>query len=308
MRSRGRRLSNLFFFAMIVGWLAAGCAERPEPVGRLGVSTSEIQLGYPQVAEIELSWEMSRALEGLSGQPRVFLHLIDSNGDMIRTFDHELPGPWKIGASQRYSVPIYQSALAPALEEGEYELTAGLYDQQGNRWPLESAGAGASDHEYTVATVLVVESGPQMPQFFFSSSWLPVEGGTDLQILARRWLTENGVIRLGAVPGPGKLWLNVGIPEGGGALQEPVMAAGAVEQSVTVTTTCGDAAVRVAGPGSHSVELSIAPPMAAEAEDDTAETGPAECEVRFEANYYLMSRDGDQSRTVALEGLSWSID
>ncbi len=304
MTSRGAHLRSLLIVVLAAGLAVAGCAQQPDPVGRLGTGAGEIQLGYPQVVELEFAWEMKRALEGLAGQPRVFVHLLDSHGDIVRTFDHELPAAWKIGGELAYTVPIYQSALAPPLEKGRYKITSGLYDMEGNRWLLENTGAEIGDGEYEVATVSVVDSGPKMPQFFFSSSWMPVEGGTDLQILARRWLTEDGVVRLGGLTSAGKLWLNVGIPEGGGALQEPVMKEGAVEQSVSVTTTCGDAAVQVTGPGSHSVELPIALPERGEAE----EAGPAECEVSFTANYHLMSQEGDQSRTVALEGLSWSSD
>lgn len=298
-------LTRTSSIALLASALAVfGCAKQPEPVGRLGTGAGEIQLGYPQVVELELSWDMKRPLEGLAGATRVFLHLLDAQGDIVRTFDHQLPGPWKVGEDLAYSVPIYQSALAPPLEKGRYKLTAGLYDQEGNRWPLENAGAEIGEAEYEIATVAIVESGPTMPQFFFPSSWLPVEGGSDLQILARRWLTENGTIRLGGLTAAGNLWLNVGIPEGGGALLEPVMAEGAVEQSVTVTTTCGGAEVQITGSGSHSVELPIALPAADQGEAQS----PGECEVEFAANYYLMSREGDQSRVLALEGLSWSVD
>ncbi len=304
MTSGKVRPRRLFILVLAAGLALTGCGKEPDPVGRLGTGAGEIRLGYPQVVELELSWEMKRPLEGLAGPVRVFVHLLDSRGDIVRTFDHDLPGAWKVGGELSYKIPIYQSALAPALEEGRYKLTCGLYDGEGNRWPLENAGAEIGEAEYEIATVSVVESGPKMPQFFFSSSWLPVEGGSDLQILARRWLTQNDVIRLGGLTGPGKLWLNVGIPEGGGELLAPTMAEGAVEQSVSITTTCGDAAVQISGPGSHSIELPIALPALAEGEEER----PSECEVSFTANYYLMSREGDQSRTIALEGLSWSSD
>lgn len=310
------RFPRVILIVPVIAALAVtGCSKQPEPVGRLGTGAGEIQLGYPQVVDLELAWEMKRPLEGLAGPTRVFVHLLDSQGDIVRTFDHELPGAWKVGGELAYTIPIYQSALAPPLAEGRYKLTSGLYDREGNRWPLENAGAEIGEGEYEIATVAVVESGPRMPQFFFSSSWLPVEGGSDLQVLARRWLTENGSIRLGALTDPGTLWLNIGIPAGGGALEEPVMAEGAVEQSVIVTTTCGDAQVQISGPGSHSVELPIQLPGDAESESDAAgetteaaESRPSACEVRFDANYYLMSREGDQSRVIALEGLSWSLD
>lgn len=299
-----RQARTAFSWSLIfcAAWTMAGCAKQPDPVGRLGTGAGEIRLGFPEVKQLELAWEMKRPLDGLTGEPRVFLHLLDSRGDIVRTFDHPLPGPWKVGGEQIYTVPVYQSALAPPLEEGRYRLTGGIYDLEGKRWHLENTGAEVGEGEYEIASVSVVESGPKMPQFFFSTSWMPVEGGTDLQILARRWLTEDGAIRLGALSEPGKLWLNVGIPEGGGALQEPVMAEGAVEQTVSITTSCGQAAVQISGPGSHSVELPIEMPEG----DAEGENRPGECEVRFAANYHLMSREGDESRIVALEGLSWS--
>jgi hypothetical protein len=304
MTSQKVRSLSLLICVLATSLALAGCGKQPDPVGRLGTGAGEIQLGYPQMVELELAWEMKRSLESSAGNPRVFVHLLDSGGEIVRTFDHELPAAWKAGGELAYNVPIYQSVLAPALEKGRYKLTSGLYDQEGKRFPLENTGAEIGEGEYEIATVSVVESGPKMPQFFFSSSWLPVEGGTDLQILARRWLTENGVIRLGGLASPGKLWLSIGVPEGGGALQEPVIDDGATEQIVSVATTCGDGAVQISGPGSHSVELPIALPEVGEGEEDR----PNACEVSFTANYYLMSREGDQSRTVALEGLSWSAE
>lgn len=302
MTCRGVRLTRLLVLVLTAGLAITGCSKEPDPVGRLGTGAGEIQLGYPQVVELELAWDMKRQLEGLAGPTRVFVHLLDSRGDLVRTFDHQLPGAWKVGEKLVYKIPIYQSALAPPLDAGRYKLTSGLYDQDGNRWPLENTGAEIGEGEYEVATVSVATSGPTVPQFFFSSSWLPVEGGTDLQILARRWLTDDGIIRLGGISIPGRLWLSVSIPEGGGALQEPVMAEGAVEQSVSVTTTCGDGAVQVSGAGTHSVELPIALPASGEGENNQ----PSECEVRFNANYHLMLREGEQRRTLMLEQLSWS--
>ena len=316
MTSRELRPLDVLILALAIGLAAVGCAEKPDPVGRLSAGAGEVELTYPGVAEVELNWEMTAGLGDFEEPLLVFLHLLDSSGNMVRTFDHDFPATWKVGGEQSYSVPLYQSALAPPLDEGTYLLTAGLYDRGGSRWALESAGAEVAPNEYQVTRIVVVEPGSEMPQFFFSSNWLTVEGGTDLQTLGRRWLTDDGVIRLGALTVPGTLRLTLGIPEGGGALQAPVLDEGAVEQSVTVTTTCGDAAVRVSDSGGHSIELPIALSKPGEAPGsdssdgtNSAEAGAAassECEVSFVANYHLLSREGDERRTLALEGLSWS--
>jgi hypothetical protein len=123
-----------------------------------------------------------------------------------------------------------------------------------------------------------------------------------LQTLARRWLTDDGVIRLGSLASAGELWLRIGIPQGGGALQEPVITDGEGEQQVTVTTTCGDAGVQVSGAGSHAVTLPISLPQ----QGEEGQAAAAECEIRFQANYHLLSQDGSERRTMVLEGLSWS--
>ncbi len=284
------------------GLAILGCAQQQEPVGRLSASAGEVELGYPGVAKVDLSWEMVSALDGLEGEPIVFLHLLDAQGNILRTFDHDFPAAWTAGGEHSYTVPIYQSALAPPLDEGSYPLTAGLYDRAGHRWSLESAGREIAEGEYELTSVVVGGPDAQMPQFFFSSNWLSVEGGTDLQTLARRWLTDDGVVRLGGLTSPGELWLRVGIPQGGGALQEPVITDGEGEQMVMVTTTCGDAAVQVSGAGSHAVTLPISLPEAGE----ETQAAAGECEIRFHANYHLLSQDGNERRTMVLEGLFWS--
>ena len=76
--------------------------------------------------------------------PKVFVHLLDSGGSIARTFDHPLPGEWISGREEEYSIALYQSALAPPLNDGTYRLTVGLYDDSGMRWPLESVGGAVA--------------------------------------------------------------------------------------------------------------------------------------------------------------------
>lgn len=276
--------------------LTGACGVASDPAGRLSVSPSVLELGYPTHAALEFDWQMSRALEGLSGELRVFVHLLDKQGEVVRTFDHALPEPWRIGSSQKYPIVLTQSALAPPLSEGSYKVTVGLYDAGGNRWPLVTSGSETGRDEYEVAEIRALESARGIPRFSFSSSWMPVEGGTDLQVLARRWLAADGAIRVGRLRRPGALRIAVVIPEEGGRLLEPVLAEGAAEQSITITTTCGSAEVVVSGAGVHTVSLPLEPP----------EDGGGVCEVNFSANYHLPSRDSDERRTLVLEGLSWS--
>jgi uncharacterized protein affecting Mg2+/Co2+ transport len=212
---------------------------------------------------------------------------------VVRTFDHDFVGSWSAGSETSYDVVLSESALVPALPDGQYALTAGLYDEAGHRWPLAVKGEEVHPQEYRIATV-TAGSGPEAPQFFFAATWLPVEGGTDMQILARRWLAEDGVLRLSEIPGEGVLSLRIGIPKGGGS-QELVMTGESAIPAVHLATTCGDYETAVSGSGSHVVEV----PVALEGDDRS-------CDISFASNFYLLSKDNMSRRTLALEDLSWS--
>lgn len=279
-----RKSLNLMLLVVVL----SACAPADPPVAELSITPQAIEMRYPQFVPVTLAW----TIKGTAGEPRVFLHLIDREGEVVRTFDHDFPRPFKPGADVVYSVPLSESALVPALPDGQYTLTAGLYDAEGNRFPL-AAGEEVSPLEYRIATVTAVSTG-ESPKFFFSPAWLPVEGGTDLQVLARRWLGDDGVLRLSEIPGPGNLRLGVGIPQASGP-QELVLGEGEGGPSVTIETTCSEYVTEVSGSGSHYIEV----PISGVGEE-------AACDVSFATNYYLLSRDNMSRRTLALEELSWS--
>jgi hypothetical protein len=293
---RALRVSSIL--PLIVLFLVAGCERSAPPVAEVSVQPTEVQLGFPGTAPLEFEWRVGETLEGLQGKPRVFVHLLEEDGEVVRTFDHPLPFEWRPGATETYVWNIEQSALVPALEEGSYRLTIGLYDMAGNRWPLDVDGEEVADVEYHAATLNATQDEAGFPRFYFSASWLPVEGGTDRQVLGRRWLAEDGVLRIGEITAPGTVRLLVGIPSDEAIAQELVMEGEASEPAVTIGSSCGDAQVTVTGNGSHWVEIPI------EAGEDGAV--PPECELSIDANYYLLSLESLERRTAALESVSWS--
>ncbi|MDX1501112.1 MAG: hypothetical protein R3325_02035 [Thermoanaerobaculia bacterium] len=293
------RLRSWSPVAVLVAFTIAGCGGPGDPVASLSVEPRQMEVGYPGYATAELTWSFARPLGEVDGEPRVFLHLVDEQGNLARTFDHELPGGWREEGQKAYEVKIYQSALAPPLAAGEYDLVAGLYDRSNRRWPLSVEGRQTAELAYRVAGVTVAESSGDSPMFFFPSGWQPVEGGTDLQVLGRRWLSETGSLRLSEVVRPGSLWLMLGVPTGAGKVEDLVLDEGAATPQVVVTSDCSAEleSVTVSGSGSHGLELPV-------------EVGPdgeaRECQVTFEANYYLVSLETLARRTVALENLAWS--
>jgi len=274
----------------------AACGDSRPPVAELTVEPAEIELSYPGFTPVTFEWA---ALRDLDGEPRVFVHLLDELGGLARTFDHAAPADWSVGGTASYEIELYQSALAPPLAAGSYHLVAGLYDSQGKRWPLRGSEDPEDKLAYRVARVRVSEAGDGLPMFFFSAGWQPVEGGTDRQVLGRRWLGESGSLRVAEIRRPGAVLLLVGIPTGESKVEDLVLAEGASgEQSVRIASSCGDFEATISGAGSHRVVV----PVGA-GEDGAA---PAECEISFESNYYVISLETLERRTIALENLAWN--
>jgi hypothetical protein len=284
---------------LVAATLWVGCGSSSSPVGRLTVTPKSVELGHPGFVELEFAFQFDQPLEGSSGRQRVFVHLLDETGGIVRTFDHDLPVPWRPGASHEYGVLLYQSALAPPLAPGQYSLTVGLHDGSGRRWPLETDGEKAGRNEYVVASVQATDSVAGTPMFLFPDVWRAAEGGTDRQVLARRWLGGTGSLRLASIGGAGRLWMSVGIPVADERTEELILDEGETTPTVDVTTTCSDFTAQLEGQGSHSISIPVG--------GGDAEL-PAECEVSFDSNFYLIELDTLGRRTVALENISWASD
>lgn len=267
--------------------LTLACAEELPVVGRVDVEPSQIRLLYPGFSEYHLEWAAEAPLEGRQGALRSSVHLVSTDGTVLRTFDQPVDLEWTPGASGRSRQMLYQSALGPPLAAGSYRLEIGLYDTGGSGWKVASQGA----------TVLVEDSTAGFPAFYFSPEWEPIEGGTDLQILGRRWLRSDGVLRLGELTEPGTLWLQLAIPSPIEGEQELRLEAGAEVPRIVIRDLCAEREETLSGSGSHQVLLPIRPPA-----DPSV---PPECEIAIDANYSLLAVEDRVRRTVGLESLSW---
>ena len=273
---------------------AAGCGGEGEPVARLEVDPGTIELPHGSFVNLRFTWEQLAPLDGASGSPRVFVHLLDGEGRLVRTFDHDPEGPWRAGERWSYTTRIFQSFLAPPLPPGTYALTAGLYDAEGNRWPLAVDGETVDEGEYRLARVEVPEGGPDQPALAFSQAWSPTLAGSDRQVVGYRWLTGAGDIVLQEVPGSGTLWLGLRVPAEGGELQrrmnDPEAPAGAVPR-VEIETSCSGFQAQVSGEGSHGVDVPVTP-------------NEGRCAVTLDPNYVMSTLAGAR-RSLTLEVVAW---
>lgn len=299
MRSR-----TLFVFALVVCF--AGCAREETPVARLSAEPSRLELGYSEVRELHLSWHLLEPLESggdaVAGEaagapePRVFLHVIDTPGEVLRTYDHEFPAAWQPGEDVEYTVRIHQSALGPPLAAGHYTLTAGLYAADGRRWPLAVEGEKIDRREYGVAEIDVSPPSAS-PVFRFSDTWRPIESGIDRQVLGRRWLAGRGSIWITRAEEVRTVWMELMIPTPEPGLSRMILQEGAGEPALVVTSACGEVEIVLTGAGRHELEVPVG---------SATEDGPSECEIVFQPNYELVFSGSLERRTVLLEALAWS--
>lgn len=293
---RPRLLAGAVTFALGASLAACGGSESP-PVARLAVAPTRLELPYGGFADLRFAWTPLSAPEGLEESARVFVHLLDSEGDLVRTFDHDATWRWRVGQELSYEARVYQSLLAPPLPAGTYEVTVGLYDRtDGGRWGLETEGEQVGRSEYRVATVVVPRpDAERLPVVRFTSSWSPTTAGGDRQVIAFRWLSGQGAMVLEDLPGPGTVWLSLGIPgEVVGEMRRRLVdppTGGAGVPRVDIEATCSGFESQVSGEGTHTVEVPVEPSADA-------------CEITLEPNFVLESPTGDQ-RSVLLEVLAW---
>ena len=281
--------------ALVLAALTGGCAEpvAPEPVAKLTLASRDLELPYPEWRSLRLEWNPLRALEKTS-EISVFVHLLDGDGSLLRTFDHPLPGPWNPGEPLSHEIQLYQSVLGAPLNPGEYSLTMGLYGRDGNRWPLAVDGEDLGRYEYSVATVAVPPISPEAPAFTFTHGWADIESGSDSQILARRWLSRDSTVLIQNLEVPGSLWLQLNVPPPGSA--EPLQALdAAAPPSFDVSCNCSGAVRSFRPPGVHQLVVPVFP-----AEDGT------DCALQLIPSFLRPPSNGPTEALAALEILAWS--
>lgn len=172
--------------------LSAGCADSAGPaVATVGMrlDRSTVPLGGP--LEMTLRFTVSPDLRPLTEDYRVFVHVMDDNGEQIWTDDHDPPTPttdWRpeqvIEYSRRIMVPLY-----PYI--GQASITVGLYSTQTDeRLPL--AGDHLGQLEYRVASIAFT---PQHESSFlvYEDGWHGAEFDPNGQA-SWRWTSGEGVI------------------------------------------------------------------------------------------------------------------
>lgn len=279
------RSGFLPLLALSIPWFVA-C--QPEtPVARVQIEPVEVTLTFPQTVVLDLRWSLQAPVQPADGRLLVFVHLIDAEGKLERTFDHPFPEPWSVGEEITYPLELYQSAVDPALPIGTYRLTLGLYDATGKRWPLETGGQEVDDYEYSVARVVAPDARRSTPKFTFSKAWTPPEATGHRQLLAHRWLTnQHADLVVWGIEHPGEVVLRFKIPEQRQRGSEPM---------VDLRSKCAEFRGQVSGQGTHEIRSTIRP-------DATGDR----CSIRFVPNFSFRDSARTGRYSALLEKATWS--
>ena len=172
--------------------LVGGCTGSGDPpVATVGMrlDRATVPLGGP--LEMTLRFTVSPDLTPMTDDYRVFVHVVDDNGEQLWADDHDPPTPtstWRpeqvVEYARRIMVPLY-----PYI--GEASITVGLYSTETDeRVPL--AGDHVGQFEYRVASVAFT---PQHESSFlvYEDGWYAAEFETNGQT-NWRWTSGQGVV------------------------------------------------------------------------------------------------------------------
>lgn len=262
---------------------AVACTDRGGPVGAIDVTPRTTELPYAQCATLQVRWSPTAELRRQRGQATVFVHLLDSGGDVVRTFDHPLPADWRPSTEIVYPLDLCQSAFGPPMVTGPYDLSIGLVDaSSGHRWELSAQSTKPPKRrEYTVGTVTAPPSLAS-PEVVFGAGWMKEDPGRDRQVLARRKLVGAGTISVRSLPGHGVLRLALVVAPGA-----PIRTPGRVSFAGPET---GSATGTSLTAGRHVVEL--------------LSSGTAG-EVLIQPPTLVSTPAGKETPWLALESLAW---
>jgi hypothetical protein len=133
-------------FTLLLAVVVAGCSKSPVDDAR-GVASASVTVNPPVVSsgmpvELEVRFAVAPDAPPFQEDYTVFVHVVDSDGEMIGAADHAPPTPtreWKAGSTVQYRQAVY----APVSDYvGEATFVVGLYSRAtGERLPLSGETA-----------------------------------------------------------------------------------------------------------------------------------------------------------------------
>lgn len=188
------RSNSIIALAIAASLAAASCGRsRTDEPAVASPTFSADRPRAPLGSPLELTYKFQVAPEArIDGDYMVFVHFLDSEGDLMWTDDHR-PNPpttqWKPGQTVSYSrtmfIPVYPYV-------GEARVRLGLYAPADGR-RLTLSGQEQGDREYEVGTITLA---PQSENVFliYRDGWNTAESAPDQPALEWQWTKKSAGI------------------------------------------------------------------------------------------------------------------
>jgi hypothetical protein len=180
---------------LVVAAVATGCskAKQAEPaVATPGFSVNHARAPLGSPIEVTYKFTVAANAPKLDQRYRVFVHFLDSSGELMWTDDHEPPVPtteWTPGRTIEYQrtvfIPIYPYV-------GDATVRLGLYSDRDRR-RLTLSGDDNGQHAYKVGTVTLL---PQSENVFliYKDGWHTAEVAPDNAAVEWQWSKRDALI------------------------------------------------------------------------------------------------------------------
>lgn len=174
---------------------ACSKADTAPPVATASFTSSKAKVPLGSPIDLTYRFDVAPNAAPINGDYRVFVHMIDPDGTILWSDDHELPLPtskWKPGQSVG---PYTRTRFIPVIPfVGEVTVQVGLYKGD-ERLPLQGmdpADRNSTSRAYKVGTL---QLQPQSENIFviYKNGWHPQEFGPD-NSLEWQWTQKSAVL------------------------------------------------------------------------------------------------------------------
>jgi hypothetical protein len=193
MTSFPRLLRRLAPFVLLVAALACSGGDDEPPVANVSLTTSRSRLPLGSPVDLNYRFDVSPNA-AISGDYRVFVHVLSANGDKLWDDDHVPPVPtsqWKPGQKIEYTRTRFVPVV-PYL--GEAHLEVGLH-RENERLPLQGSDPADRESAERSYRVAALEFLPTSESVFiiYKAGWHPDEFSAEDPAVSWKWTQKTGV-------------------------------------------------------------------------------------------------------------------
>ena len=187
-------------------FLATGCSTSESLVAEATVDLGRDRVSVGSPVDVGIRFNVLETLPAMQKDYQVLLHVLDADGDLLWTFDHQPAVPtsqWETGQSIAYNIretiPLYPYV-------GEVTVAIGLYSlMTGERLTLSGADLGQKSY---VATTFLLDPQDDAEQVAYLDGWYQAEFQDDGRN-RWRWMGDRAALGFRNPRGEARLYLEL---------------------------------------------------------------------------------------------------